>query len=38
MNDQGPADLAAFIIVGMLVIIAASVFADFMGWLEGYRR
>jgi len=38
MSDQGPADLAAFIIVTAVIVIAASVFADFMGWLEGYKR
>lgn len=38
MSDQGPADLAAFIIVAAVIVIAASVFADFMGWLEGYKR
>lgn len=38
MNDQRPADLAAIVIACALIAIVASVFADWMGYLEEYRR
>ncbi len=38
MRDDGPADVAIFVVICLLIVIVASVIADGLGYLEGYRR